>query len=135
MSEADEAEAAAPVVVHRRIPVIIAAVIVIPVLLFTLYAGVVLHWSYSSGYRAGILQKFSEKGWVCKTWEGELAMTTVPGVAPTLWTFSVRDAGVAGKVGGMVGSHVKLHYTEHRGVPTSCFGDTQYYVDSVSTVP
>jgi hypothetical protein len=123
------------VVVHHRLPWIIAAVIVVPVLLFTLYAGVVLHWSYSNGYRAGVLQKFSEKGWVCKTWEGELAMTTVPGVAPTLWTFSVRDAAVAGRINAMVGSRVKLHYNEHRGVPTKCFGDTQYYVDSVAVVP
>ena len=135
MTESAEQSTAPRMVVHHRLPWIIGGVVVIPVLLFTLYAGVVLHWSYSNGYRAGILQKFSEKGWVCKTWEGELAMTTVPGVAPTLWTFSVRDAAVAGRMDGMVGGHVKLHYTEHRGVPTKCFGDTQYYVDSVAAVP
>ncbi len=122
------------VVVRHRLPWIIAGAIVVPILVFTLYAGTVLHWSYSNGFRAGVLQKFSEKGWICKTWEGELAMTTVPGVAPTLWTFSVRDAAVAGRINAMVGGRVKLHYTEHRGVPTSCFGDTQYYVDSVAVV-
>ena len=135
MNQPEEEGTAPRIAVHHRLPWIIGGVFVIPVLLFTLYAGVVLHWSYSNGFRAGILQKFSEKGWVCKTWEGELAMTTVPGVAPTLWTFSVRDAAVAGRINGMVGGHVKLHYTEHRGVPTSCFGDTQYYADSVVAVP
>ena len=123
------------VVVRHRLPWIIAGVVVIPVLVFTLYAGIVLHWSYSNGARAGVLQKFSEKGWICKTWEGELAMTTVPGVAPTLWTFSVRDAHTAEQVAAFLGQRVKLHYTEHRGVPTRCFGDTQYYVDSVAIVP
>lgn len=123
------------VVVRHRLPWIIAGVVVIPVVVFTLYAGIVLHWSYSKGARAGVLQKFSEKGWICKTWEGELAMTTVPGVAPTLWTFSVRDAHTAEQVAAFLGQRVKLHYTEHRGVPTRCFGDTQYYVDSVAIVP
>jgi hypothetical protein len=123
------------VVVRHRWRWIIAAVICIPLLAITLYAGVVLHWSYSTGARAGVLQKFSRKGWVCKTWEGELAMTTVPGVAPTLWIFTVRDAHTADQVGAVLGRRVMLHYSEHRGVPTSCFGDTPYYVDSVVVVP
>ena len=94
-----------------------------------------LSWSYSEGDRAGILQKFSNKGWVCKTWEGELAMTTVPGVAPTLWTFTVRDDAVAKKVLEGLGQRVVLQYAEHRGVPTTCFGETAYYVDSVRVLP
>ena len=126
----------APRVVSRhRLPWILAGVVIVPVIVFTLYAGIVLHWSYSKGARAGVLQKFSEKGWICKTWEGELAMTTVPGVAPTLWTFSVRDARTAEQISARLGQRVMLHYTEHRGVPTKCFGDTQYYVDSVAIVP
>ena len=124
-----------PVVVRHRLPWIVAGLIGVPILVITLYAGTVLHWSYSKGARAGVLQKFSSKGWICKTWEGELAMTTVPGVAPTRWTFTVRDAGTAAQVRDMVGRHVMLHYTEHRGVPTSCFGDTPYYVDSIAVVP
>jgi hypothetical protein len=124
-----------PVVVHHRLPWALAVLIVVPLLIITLYLAVVLHLDYSNGSRAGILQKFSEKGWVCKTWEGELAMTTVPGVAPTLWSFSIRDRHAAEQVGAMVGRHVLLHYTEHRGVPTSCFGETQYYVDSVAVIP
>lgn len=126
---------ASRVVVRHRLRWIIAALIGIPLLVLTLYAGVVLHWSYSTGARAGVLQKFSKKGWVCKTWEGELAMTTVPGVAPTLWTFTVRDGHTAEQVGAMLGRRVMLHYAEHRGVPTRCFGDTPYYVDSVAVVP
>lgn len=114
---------------------ILVGLVVVPCLLFTLYAGLTLKVAYSSGQRAGILQKFSHKGWVCKSWEGELAMTTVPGVAPTLWLFTVRDAAVARTMEAALGKHVVLHYTEHRGVPTSCFGDTRYYVDSVAISP
>ena len=94
-----------------------------------------LSWSYSDGERAGVLQKFSRKGWVCKTWEGELAMTTVPGVAPELWQFTVRDDQVARHINGALGKRVTLHYREHPGVPTSCFGQTRYYVDAIRPVP
>ena len=101
---------------------------------FVLYTFFVLHWSYSEGERAGILQKFSRKGWVCKTWEGELAMSIVPGVTPTIWDFSVRDGRVAEAMNAAVGKRVTLHYKEHRGVPTSCFGETSYFVDGVRVV-
>jgi hypothetical protein len=120
---------------RRKWGLIVAAVVIVPLLLFSLYAGLTLKWSYSDGVRAGILQKFSAKGWVCKTWEGELAMTTVPGVAPTLWTFTVRDNTVARQIEAALGKRVVLHYREHRGVPTSCFGDTPYFVDSVAVSP
>ena len=116
----------------RRFMLIGLAVVLVPLLLFSLYAGLTLQWSYSTGVRAGILQKFSDKGWICKTWEGELAMTTVPGVAPTLWAFTVRDEAVANRVAGALGKRVVLHYREHRGVPTQCFGDTPYFVDSIA---
>ncbi len=101
---------------------------------FALYTVFVLHWSYSKGERAGILQKFSEKGWVCKTWEGELAMSIVPGVTPTIWNFSVRDAAVAERMSAAIVRRVTLHYSEHRGVPTSCFAETPYFVDGVRIV-
>ncbi len=110
---------------------IAAGALVVPLLLFASYLALVLSWSYSEGERAGILQKISRKGWVCKTHEGELAMTTVPGVAPTLWSFSVRDDDVAEQLRDHVGQRVVLHYAEHRGIPTSCFGETVYFVDSV----
>jgi len=96
------------------------------------YTALVLNVSYSDGERAGVLQKFSRKGWVCKTWEGELAMTTVPGVAPILWQFSVRDPQVADQVRRSLGRWVVVHYKEHRGVPTSCFAETPYYVDGLT---
>ncbi len=90
-----------------------------------------LSWSYSEGDRAGVLQKFSRKGWVCKTYEGELAQYVVAGVAPQIWTFSVRDPQVAATLTQSVGQQVQLHYTEHRGVPTTCFGETPYFVERV----
>jgi len=99
-----------------------------------LYTWFVLWWAYSDGERAGYVQKFSRKGYVCKTWEGELAMTTVPGTAPTLWTFTVRDQAVVREIQNSVGKHVALHYTEHIGVPTACFGETPYYVDNVRVI-
>ena len=120
---------------RRRLLLIAVAVVVVPVLLFSVYAGAALNWSYSDGTRAGIVQKLSNKGWLCKTWEGELAMSTVPGVAPTLWHFTIRDDRVAEQVTAMLGRTVVLHYKEHRGVPTSCFGETTYFVDSVSARP
>jgi hypothetical protein len=94
-----------------------------------------LWWSYSEGERVGVLQKFSHKGWICKTYEGELALYVVAGVAPQIWTFTVRDEAVARKLNPVIGERVRLHYEEHRGLPTSCFGDTAYFVDSVSEVP
>ena len=99
------------------------------------YLVFVFNWSYSEGDRSGILQKFSRKGWLCKTWEGELAMTTVPGVAPEMWRFTVRDDAVAAEVAQAIGKRVALHYREHRGVPTSCFGETGHWVDGVKVEP
>ncbi len=106
--------------------------LVVPGLLFTLYIGGVFAFTYSEGERAGILQKFSRKGWVCKTYEGELAMSIVPGVTPTIWEFSVRDEQVVPHLNAAIGRRVVLHYREHRGIPTDCFGQTAYFVDSVS---
>lgn len=119
---------------RRRWILIAIAAIVVPALLFSIYVGMALEWSYSEGDRAGVVQKFSKKGWLCKTWEGELAMSTVPGVAPTIWPFTVRDAGAAKQLSAAMGRRVVLQYAEHRGVPTSCFGETPYYVDSVKVL-
>jgi hypothetical protein len=110
---------------------ILISLFLAPFVLVALYTMLALHWTYSDGFRSGILQKFSRKGYLCKTWEGELAMTTVPGVAPTLWTFSVRNERVAQQVGDAIGKRVALHYKEHRGVPSDCFASTNYFVDSV----
>lgn len=113
----------------------LVAVFVTPLVLFVLYTVSVLNWAYSEGTRAGYLQKFSKKGWICKTWEGELALTTVPGVAPTLWSFTVRSEAAARQLNLAIGRRVLLFYREHRGIPSRCFGETNYYVDSVKIVP
>ncbi len=123
-----------PIRRRRRWPIVLA-VLVIPFVLFSLYVGLVLSWSYSDGDRAGVLQKFSRKGWFCKTYEGELAMTSTPGVAPVIWDFSARDKSVLPLLKAAIGKRVVVHYTEHRGVPTSCFGVTGYFADSVSIQP
>lgn len=102
--------------------------------LFTLYTLFMLWWSYSEGERAGVLQKFSKRGWICKTYEGEIAMYVVGGVAPQIWYFSVRDEATAAALTKAVGRQVRLHYTEHPGLPTSCFGDTDYFVEDVEIV-
>jgi hypothetical protein len=117
---------------RRRLWPIALAVVVIPFVLFSLYVGFMLSWNYSEGERAGVLQKFSHKGWVCKTDEGELAMSTVPGVAPVIWEFSARDKNVVPQLRAAIGKRVVVHYTEHLGVPTTCFGQTAYFVDSVA---
>lgn len=106
----------------------------LPLLIFAVYLAFVLNWSYSDGERAGYLQKFSRKGWVCKTYEGELAMTTVPGVAPVLWNFTVRDQTVAAQINTLLGKRIVLHYEEHRGIPTSCYGETSYFVTRVQVI-
>ena len=118
----------------RKAKLIIAAAIVAPVLLLVLYTWSALSWSYSSGERAGYVQKFSRKGWVCKTWEGELAMVAVPGSTPEKFYFTVRSDSVAGLINQSLGKRVALHYNQHKGVPTSCFGETEYFVSDVKVV-
>jgi hypothetical protein len=100
--------------------------------LLGLYTWFALNWAYSSGERAGLLQKFSERGWVCKTYEGELAMYVVAGVQPEIWRFTVRDRAVAQQLMQAVGQRVQLHYDERIALPTSCFGDTRHFVDRVT---
>jgi hypothetical protein len=101
----------------------------------TLWTFVALSWSYSEGNRAGVLQKFSKKGWICKTWEGELALYVVGGVAPQIWYFSTRDDKLAEQLSKAVGQSIQLHYAEHRGIPTSCFADTPYFAESFTSMP
>jgi len=98
------------------------------------WAWLALHVTYSQGERAGLLQKFSRKGWLCKTYEGELALYVVAGVQPTIWNFSVRDEAVAQQLAAAVGQRVQLRYAEHRGVPTSCFGETPYFVERLNAI-
>jgi len=104
------------------------------VVLLSGYTWLVLHWSYSTGERAGYVQKFSRKGWVCKTWEGEMALVSMPGTVAEKFFFTVRDDGVAKRINDNVGRRVGLTYDQHIGVPTSCFGETQYFVDDIQAV-
>lgn len=104
------------------------------IVLLGLYSWLMLSFDYSTGERAGALQKFSSKGWICKTYEGELALYVVSGVQPEIWDFTVRDSAVAAQLAAAVGQRVQLHYAQHRGVPTSCFGETGYFVDRVTTI-
>ena len=102
--------------------------------LFRLYVYVALNWSYSSGERAGFLQKVSNKGWICKTWEGELSLVAMPGAAPEKFLFTVRDEVIAQKVSAAAGKRVTLNYEQHKGLPSSCFGDTDYFVVDVKEI-
>lgn len=88
-----------------------------------------LQWSYADGERAGYVQKFSNKGWLCKTWEGEIAMVTMPGAIPEKFEFTVRDDAVAQQINALAGKRVVLHYRQHKFIPTTCFGETEYFVD------
>ena len=101
---------------------------------FALWAWITLAYDYSEGERAGYIQKFSRKGWVCKTWEGELAVVHLPGAMPEIFHFSVRDDAVAAKINKTMGQRVTLHYEQHIGVPGSCFGESDYYVTDVRGV-
>jgi hypothetical protein len=98
-----------------------------------LYLWAAASFTYSSGERAGYVQKFSRKGWICKTWEGELAMATQPGTLPELFAFSLHDDAVAAEINASLGSRVTLHYEQHLGLP-SCFGETSYWITSVRPV-
>jgi len=118
----------------RAQKLIIAAVLIVPILLFALYTWSTLTWSYSSGERAGYVQKFSKKGWICKTWEGELAIVSIPGTMSEKFYFSVRDDAVAARVNQTMGKRVALVYHQHVGIPTSCFGETEYFVVDVKSV-
>jgi hypothetical protein len=114
-----------------RALLIVLAVFIAGCALWTWFS---LSWAYSDGDRAGVLLKFSKKGWVCKTYEGQLALYVVGGVAPQLWDFSTRDAALAAKLSQAVGQEIQLHYREHRGVPTSCFAETAYFADGFTVV-
>ena len=119
----------------RRVVGSFVGFLVVVALLFTLYTMAVLNWSYSAGERAGFMQKLSTKGFVCKTWEGELQLVAMPGSMPEKFFFSVRDDAVAARINATMGKRVALTYEQHIGVPTTCFGETQYFVTDVKEVP
>ena len=108
--------------------------VVLPLAAFALWVTIALSYSYSTGERSGYVQKLSKKGWVCKTQEGELALVNGPNVNPEIFHFTVRDDSVAAQIGALAGKQVKLSYDQHVGLPTSCFGETQYFVKSVEGI-
>jgi hypothetical protein len=108
--------------------------VLLPAVLITLYFIAVLKWDYSTGERAGWVQKFSRKGWLCKTWEGELSMISMPGATPEKFYFTVWDDKVAADINAAMGRRVSLHYNEKVGLPTSCFGETRHWVNGITVV-
>ncbi|HWG53416.1 MAG TPA: hypothetical protein VN677_08960 [Gemmatimonadaceae bacterium] len=110
---------------------VLAIVIIVPIVLFAVYTWAALHVAYGHGERAGYLQKLSKQGWLCQTWEGELAMANLPGTMPEIFHFTVRSDSIAQLLTQQMGKRVSLSFDEHRGVPTSCFGETEYYVTHV----
>ena len=106
----------------------------VPLLLvigFVLFSFFTLHYSYSTGERVGFVQKLSKRGWMCKTWEGDLAMVNMSGQQAQMFSFTVPDDQVAQQIESFAGHRVELKYEEHKGVPSSCFVDTPYFVTGV----
>jgi len=134
---ADTPPASSPPKRTYRKPVLILLLMIIlaPLVIFSLWSWVTLGYVYSTGERAGYVQKLSKKGWLCKTWEGELAMVNLPGsVTPQIFNFTVRSDSIASILEQDLGKRVSLTYEQHRGVPSSCFGETEYFVSNVRIV-
>jgi len=106
-------------------------VLLLPLVLFVIYTFGTLHWVYSAGERAGFVQKISEKGFVCKTYEGELVLVTIPGTQAEKFLFTAKNEAVFNKINETIGQRVRLLYKQHKWIPTSCFGDTEYFVYDV----
>jgi hypothetical protein len=123
-----------PFILTPRRRRIIAGLVLIPVVLVALYVWLSLTWVYSSGERAGYVQKFSKKGWICKTWEGELAMVALPGTLSEKFLFTVRNDSIAARINESLGKRVAITYQQHVGLPTTCFGETGYWVSNVEVV-
>ncbi|MCX7226161.1 MAG: hypothetical protein NT071_11280 [Burkholderiales bacterium] len=118
----------------QRVIVVLAGFVVGVTLLFAAYVAIALSWSYSTGERAGYLQKLSSKGWICKTWEGEQSLVSLPGATPEKFLFTVRDDAVVAQLNAAMGKRVTLNYEQHKGLPTSCFGETEYFVTGMKEV-
>jgi hypothetical protein len=119
---------------HHRVRTIILLIVLIPVVVVALWIWVALGYTYASGERAGYVQKISKKGWLCKTWEGELAMANLPGTMPQIFSFTVRNDSIANVLEQTIGKQVSVTYEQHRGLPTSCFGETEYFISRVNRI-
>jgi hypothetical protein len=119
----------------RRVGLLVLVLVLfVPAAVFAAWSAITLNYVYSRGERAGYVQKLSQKGWVCKTWEGELAMANLPGTMPEIFKFSVRNDSLARVMEKNMGERVSITYEQHRGVPTSCFAETEYYITNVRLV-
>jgi hypothetical protein len=110
------------------------SILLIPLLLFVIYTFFTLHWVYSSGERVGFVQKISQKGFICKTYEGEQVLVTVPGTQAEKFFFTAKNEAVYNKINETNGQRVRLIYKQHKWIPTSCFGDTEYFVYDVKVL-
>ena len=119
---------------RNRVLMVLLALLLIPAVIVALWIWVTLGYTYAVGERAGYVQKISKKGWLCKTWEGELAMANLPGTMPQIFSFTVRNDSIAHVIEQNAGKQVSLTYEQHRGVPSACFGETEYFVTRVSRV-
>lgn len=119
---------------RNKVLMVLLAVLLIPLVVVALWIWVTLGYTYAVGERAGYVQKISKKGWLCKTWEGELAMANLPGTMPQIFSFTVRNDSIAHVIEQNAGKQVSLTYEQHRGIPSSCFGETEYFVTRVSRV-
>jgi hypothetical protein len=120
---------------RKPLLILLLAVVGLPIVIISLWIWVTMGYVYSTGERAGYVQKLSKKGWLCKTWEGELAMVNLPGsVTPQIFNFTVRSDSIASILETDLGKRVSLTYQQHRGIPTSCFGETEYFVSNVRIV-
>lgn len=112
----------------------LAAAVLVAIALFAGYTWLTLTWSYSKGERSGYVQKFSQKGWLCKTWEGELTMLPLQGMVPEKFSFSVREDRLAAEITRAMGKRMALVYEQHKGVPTRCFGESEYFVTAIKVM-
>ena len=114
--------------------ILLAAVILVPIVGLTVWVAVAMAFSYSTGDRTGYVQRFAKEGWLCKTWEGQVAMVNVPGQLANTFNFTVRDDSIAAVINEAAGKLVTLSYAEHRGLPFTCFGETDFFVNGVKVV-
>ena len=119
---------------NHKLATVLTIVIVVPIVAITVYTWSALHYTYSSGERAGFLQKVSKKGWLCKTWEGEIQLSAIPGSMPEKFVFTVRSDSIAAVLNKLNGERVVVDYEQHKGLPTSCFGETEYFVTAARRV-
>src|SRR4026208_1898913 len=118
---------------RNKLLIALLILLLVPGVVIALWIWITLGYTYAMGERAGYVQKISKKGWLCKTWEGELAMANLPGAMPEKFAFTLHDDKVAAEINKAMGQRVTLSYEQKVGLP-SCFGDTSYWVTQVRPI-